>query len=105
MRVFEGLACKKLLLTEDVPAIHDHFEDGRHLVLFKTIDEAVEKARYYLAHDNERNHIAAAGYAEFLDKHTYMHRAKHILKMCLNWVPSEEKEQPYIPDNKEPVTV
>jgi len=90
MRVFETLACKRFLLTENVPAIHDHFEDGKHLVLFKTIDEAVEKAKYYLAHDNERNAIAEAGYREFLDKHTYMHRAKEILKVCLNWEPKEE---------------
>lgn len=92
MRVFEALACKRLLLTEDIPAIHDHFEDGKHLVLFKTVDEAAAEARYYLAHDEERNKIAEAGYAEFLDKHTYMHRAKEILKTCLNYVPEGEKE-------------
>lgn len=85
MRSFEALACKRLLLTEDVPGVRDHFEDGKHLVLFKTIDEAVEKARYYLAHDDERSAIAEAGYREFLDKHTYMHRAQEILKVCLKW--------------------
>src|ERR1019366_5993912 len=84
MRVFEALACKKLLLTEDIPAVRDHFVDGEHLVLFKTVDEAVEKARYYLDHTEDRERIAKAGYEEFLDKHTYMHRAKEILKVCLN---------------------
>ena len=88
MRVFESLACKRLLLTEDIPAVRDHFEDGKHLVLFKTHDEAVEKAKYYLAHDEERNAIAEAGYKEFLEKHTYAHRANEILKTCLNY---EEK--------------
>lgn len=63
----------------------DHFEDGTHLVLFKTIDEAVEKAKYYLAHREEREAIAAAGYREFLDKHTYEHRAREILKTCLGY--------------------
>lgn len=86
MRVFETLACKRLLLTEDIPAVRDHFEDGKHLVLFKTVDEAIEKAKYYLAHEAERNAIAEAGYAEFLDKHTYAHRAKYILEKCLNYV-------------------
>lgn len=90
MRSMEALACKRLLLTEDIPAVRDHFEDGKHLVLFKTIDEAVEKARYYLAHDDERNAIAEAGYQEFLDKHTYMHRAKEILKTCINYDPEKE---------------
>jgi spore maturation protein CgeB len=92
MRTPESLACKRLLLTEDVPAVRDHFEDGKHLVLFKTIDEAVDKAKYYLAHPEDRERIAEIGYKEFLDKHTYMHRTKHILKTCLNWVPEEDRE-------------
>lgn len=92
MRVFEALACKKLLLTEDIPAVRDHFKDGEHLVLFKTIDEAVELARGLLRDTERREGIAKAGYEEFLRNHTYMHRAKHILKTCLNWVPDEEKE-------------
>lgn len=92
MRTFEALACKRLLLTEDVPAVRDHFEDGKHLVLYKTIDEAVEKAKYYLAHDDERNAIAEAGYQEFLARHTYMGRAKEILNICLNYQPEEESQ-------------
>lgn len=85
MRSFEALACKRFLLTEDVPGVRDHFEDGKHLVLFTTIDEAVEKAKYYLSHEDERNAIAEAGYKEFLEKHTYMHRAKELLKVCIDW--------------------
>lgn len=90
MRTFEALACRRLLLTEDVPAVRDHFEDLKHLVLFKTIDEAVEKARWMLEHAQVRGQIADQGYQEFLDKHTYLHRAKEILKTCLNWQPQEE---------------
>lgn len=90
MRVFEALACKRLLLTEDIKAVRDHFEDGKHLVMFKTIEEAVEKAKYYLAHADERNAIAEAGYQEFLSKHTYMHRAKELLKVCIGY-DAEEK--------------
>lgn len=90
MRTFETLACKRFLLCEDVPGVRDHFEDGKHLVLFKTIDEAVEKAKYYLAHDDERNAIAEVGYQEFISKHTYMHRAKELLKVCLNYETKED---------------
>lgn len=96
MRLYEALACKRLLLTEDIPAVRDHFEDGKHLVLFKTIDEAVDKAKYYLANEDERNTIAEAGYQEFLSKHTYMHRAKEILKVCLDWEPKGESQSKVI---------
>lgn len=92
MRTFETLACKRLLLTEDIPAIHDHFVDGEHLVTFKTIDEAIEKAHMLLRDNQLREHIAESGYREFLDKHTYMHRVKHILKICIGYEAEKQGE-------------
>ena len=98
MRVPEALACKKLLLTERIPAVEEFFVDGKDLVLFNTIDEAVEKARYYLAHDEERNKIAEAGYSKFLKGWTYMDRAKTILDICLGWRPSDPNSPAYVPE-------
>lgn len=83
MRTFEILGCKKFLLTEEVPDLLKHFKDGVHLKTFKTIDEAVDIAKYYLAHPEERNAIAEAGHREFLANHTYEKRAKELLKICL----------------------
>jgi spore maturation protein CgeB len=79
MRVFEATATGSFLLTEWVPYIDLLFEDGKHLVTFKTIDEAVEKARYYLKHDDEREAIAKAGMEHTLANHTYQHRIKEAL--------------------------
>lgn len=92
LRTFEAMACKQLLLTEDIPPIREMFEDGKHLVLFKTIDEAVEKARYYLAHPDERRAIAEAGYKEVIAKHTYDLRVREILKTCIGWKPEIKGE-------------
>lgn len=92
MRTFEALACRRFLLTEDIPAVRDHFEDQKHLALFKTIDEAVEVATNALAYPDYRNKIAEAGYQEFLAHHTYMHRVKEILKTCINYIPEEKGE-------------
>ena len=91
MRVFEALACKRLLLTESVPDLHKHFKDGEHLVTFKTIDEAVELARGLLSNPERREAIAKAGHEEFLAKHTYMHRAKEILKVCIGYEAAEKE--------------
>lgn len=90
MRVFEVLACKRFLLTEEVPDLLRHFKDGIHLKTFKTINEAVDIAKYYLAHPDERNAIAEAGYKEFISSHTYMHRTKEILKTCIDCVFDDE---------------
>jgi spore maturation protein CgeB len=89
MRVFETMGTKTCLLTDDIPDIHDHFEDGKHLVLFKSIDEAVEKMKWLLEDDTVRNSIAITGYQEVLSKHTYKNRAEQMLKVCLNY--SENK--------------
>ena len=79
MRTFEVMATGSFLLTNDIPTIHDLFEDGKHLVLYKDLDDMVEKARYYITHDDERENIARAGQAEVLAKHTIKHRVDEIL--------------------------
>lgn len=79
MRCFEATATGSFLLTEWVPTLYECFHDGKHLVTFKTMDEAVEKARYYLEHEYERNEIAKAGMKHTLANHTYQHRVKEVL--------------------------
>ena len=79
MRVFEVMATGSFLLTNWVPTIEELFEDGKHLVLYRSLDEAVDKAKYYLSHDEEREKIAQAGYEHVLKNHTIQHRVNVIL--------------------------
>ncbi len=81
MRMFETMATGSFLLTEYLPTIGKIFEDGRHLVTYRTLDEAVEKAKYYLDHDEEREAIAKAGMEHTLAFHTYQDRFAEVL--CL----------------------
>jgi len=76
MRVFEALASGSTLLTNRVDGIDDMFEDGVHLHLFDTTEEAIEKVN--LADTGE------AGKAEVLANHTYRHRVDTILKEIVN---------------------
>lgn len=80
MRCFEATATGSFLMTEWVPTLYECFQDGRHLVTFKTMDEAVEKTRYYLEHEYERNEIARAGMEHTLARHTYRHRIGTMLE-------------------------
>lgn len=80
MRVFETLSSGSFLLTNYIPTLSELFEDKKHIVTYKTMDEAVELAKYYIEHDDEREKIAQAGHEEFLKKHTYEHRIRHILE-------------------------
>lgn len=83
MRCFETMSTKSFLLTNWIPTLGELFEDGKHLVTYKSLDEAVDKAKYYLVHDSEREKIAQAGYEEVRAKHTFAHRAKQVLDTCI----------------------
>ncbi len=87
MRTFEAMATGKCLLTQENEPLLELFEPGRHLMTFKTIDEAIVKAKMLLQDNAFRTDIGRTGLEEILNKHTYQHRALEILKTCLNWTP------------------
>ncbi len=79
MRVFEALCSGSILLTDDAEGMTDLFRDGRELVIYND-ENIVERARYYLRHDGEREKIAKAGREKVLAAHTYGHRVEQIIK-------------------------
>lgn len=94
MRCFEVMGSKSFLLTDRVQSLDELFVDGKHCVMYDNLDEAVDKARYYLAHDDEREAIAAAGYKEVVEKHTIDVRINTMLSKLFEKYPQlkEEKE-------------
>lgn len=84
MRCFEAMGSKSFLLTDRVQSIEDLFVDGKHCAMYSSLDEAVDKARYYLAHDNEREAICEAGYAEVMKHHTIDNRLDKMLEAINN---------------------
>lgn len=94
MRVFEALGTQSFLLTNDIPTIHEVFKDGVHLVTYKDEKDMIEKAKYYVEHEEEREKIAEAGYLEVKEKHTHVHRAKTVLDTCFpGWNSEKIKEE------------
>jgi len=81
MRLFEATATGSFLLTEHIPTLYECFQDGKHLVTYRDMDDAIDKARYYLEHEYERNEIAKAGMEHTLANHTYQHRIKRLLEV------------------------
>jgi GT2 family glycosyltransferase/2-polyprenyl-3-methyl-5-hydroxy-6-metoxy-1,4-benzoquinol methylase/tetratricopeptide (TPR) repeat protein len=82
MRVFEALACGSLLVTNDLAenGQAELFRDGEHLVVYRDLDELVEKVAVYLNREDDRERIAAAGMREVVEHHTYRHRMETILR-------------------------
>lgn len=75
-RVWEEAASRILVFSSwsrDIP-----LQDGVHYVAWRSTEEMLDKAGYYLTHDAEREAIAEAGYQEAIAKHTWTHRAQQI---------------------------
>jgi glycosyltransferase involved in cell wall biosynthesis len=86
MRNFEAMGQGALLLTQKTGyGIPEMFQDGVHLVVYDGIEDLVEKATYYLQHEEERMRIAEAGQKEILAKHTYRHRAQEFLRVAASY--------------------
>jgi glycosyltransferase involved in cell wall biosynthesis len=79
MRNFEVLGSGGFLLTSRVKALEELLTDGVHCVMYDNLDDMVEKAKYYLEHDEERDRIANAGYEHVIANHTIDHRVNVIL--------------------------
>jgi len=48
------------MLTNSNPALEEYYTPYKEYVPFHDLNDCAEKARYYLAHDNERQRIANA---------------------------------------------
>ena len=80
-RAFETLGAKTLLLTNLVPKMDQLLVPEKHIITYDSIEELIEKARYYISHDDERQAIAASGYDLVKNHHTYYHRTKTLLEI------------------------
>ncbi|AJQ25993.1 CgeB family protein [Pelosinus fermentans] len=62
-RTFEILGTKSFVLVDDKAELKQHFEIGKHLVVFNDKKDLIEKIEYYLENTDLRENIAADGQA------------------------------------------
>lgn len=78
MRLYEATGMGACLVTDWRNNIPDIFEPDREIITFKTIDECVEKVRYLLENEHEREKIARAGQTRTLKDHTWEKRTQFL---------------------------
>jgi hypothetical protein len=79
MRLYEATGVGSLLVTDAKSNLRDLFEPGAEVVTYASADELVEKARHYLANEDELRTVAAAGQARTLREHTYAIRMGELV--------------------------
>ncbi len=84
LRIWDVLGCRGFLLTNYQAEIPSYFEIGKDLECYESVEDCVEKARYYLRHEDIRMEIAQNGYRKVKSMHTYEHRVAAILKVLLS---------------------
>ena len=93
MRTFEGMSMGGVVLqpwTPDLDALG--FVDGVHLLVYRDVDEAIEKIRQYSDQPDERRRIGEQARQAILDRHTYVHRAAQMaLLMDMQVTPEQIK--------------
>lgn len=67
-------------LSTPADDLESYFEDGKEIAIARTLPELIEKIRYYLDRQDEREAIAEAGYQRTLKEHQWKHRFEHIFK-------------------------
>ena len=79
MRLFEATGMGTVLITDGKDGLDQLFDVGQEVVSYETVDDLVEKVRYYLSHEDERALIAQAGQQRTLREHTYADRMRDLV--------------------------
>ncbi len=80
LRALDIMGSGGFLLTNFQPEIDEYFENGSEVVMYKSIEEAADKAKYYLSHEDERIKTAHRGYEKVRRDFSYEKRIEEMFK-------------------------
>jgi spore maturation protein CgeB len=81
MRDFDGPMSGSLYLTHDNPDLSLVYKIGHEIATYRSIDDCIEKTKWFLAHDDERERIAQAGRARAFADHTWDKRFTDLFEV------------------------
>lgn len=80
LRVFDIMGVGGFLMSNYQKEFEELYVPDKEVVLYSSMDELIDKTRFYLTHERERLIIAMNGYKRTIAEHTMKHRAATILK-------------------------
>jgi spore maturation protein CgeB len=80
LRDFEAPMSGAFYMVEYLEELAEFFTPDKEIVCFTGPEDLVEKARYYLAHDGERERIRKAGMQRARNEHTWHKRFEMVFR-------------------------
>lgn len=82
MKYTEAMACGTMVLADEPEDLAlQGFEDGKHLVIYKSMEDLKTKIQHYLNNADKRLKIARAGMAFVRENHSCDARVKQFIKI------------------------
>ena len=81
LRLFDVCGCGGFLLTNWQEELPELYEPGVEAEYFGSKEELLDKAGYYLEHEEERQQIARKGYERTVAEHTYDVRIAEMIRI------------------------
>ena len=83
LRIIDILGCKSFTIASYQKGLAENFTQNEDIVMYTSIDEAIDLATYYINHENERVSIVEKGYQKVKTQFSYKDRI-HILLECIS---------------------
>ena len=91
-RIFEGMACGKMVLCDRLDKskkLEELFVDGEDIVYYDDIVDCINKMNEYSNNEKERSRIAQNGYDKVIENHTQVQRVDFIIEKFSEWNESQ----------------
>jgi len=86
-RIFEGMACGKMVLTDRLPeetGLSEMFIEGEDIVYYDEMFDCIEKMNYYNENEEEREQIAHNGMMKVLHNYTQVQVVDKLIEKWKN---------------------
>lgn len=78
LRALDILGSRGVLFSNYQLELAENFKDGKEVIMYNSIDDAIDKAGYYLKKEELRRQIAFAGYNKVKEEYSFASRIKEM---------------------------
>lgn len=85
-RPFELSGMGACIVANPYNGLDEWFEPDKEVIIIHSAEEAIDRYRYLLKHDTEREAIGKAARERVLKQHTFRHRARDLVRIIKSYV-------------------